>query len=281
MKKFSEQKSNLEVVAKATDPKASRRLKTECKRNGPPDEYGVVDLKKTNWEKQIIRRGIKIFQRIIKDLGMDIKFCPNLKYFHIISKKEMRRKLQEKNPTNGYFNCHAYLLRDHSPWYFVHGLFHELAHFVSYYKLQITLGDNGQLQYRRLINGFADNQNPRLDFNGFDEAVTEMLAIKARQLFASSKLLSANQKKALLTNIGYHLHVAFVEELLMQKTNNQEELMALKNKVFKAYILGQREQLFKKLRLDANTIAALKKMTTAKTATHRAIAFLGWPVIIV
>jgi hypothetical protein len=281
MKKFSDQKSNLRVVVKSTSPLVRRRLKAKCQRDGPPEEYGVQDLKKTALEKRIIRRGIKIFQEIIEDLGLNIKFCPDLKYFHVITKKEMCRKLHEHTPTNAYFNCHAYLLRDRSPWFFIHSVTHELAHFVSYYQLSIVQGKDGKPRYYRLTNGFSDDKNSRLIFNGFDEAVTEILAIEARRRFvARSKILTPQKKKELKSLLGYEYQMIFTEELLLKATDNKKKLAALKKEVFRAYILGRRDQLFKKLKLDQKTIRVLKKMTTTKVAVNRALAKLGWEFVI-
>lgn len=277
---YSDFKSNFKVRVKDSDAQLARAEEKIISIN-PTNEFpGINYLSRTDWEEQAISECFIVFQNIIAQLGLNIRFNYFPEFIHVVEaanfKEQMGQSYCGEIVDGNFCDGHVYAIREIEHWKFIHRLTHEMAHLASYYEVQATLPDNERrlLKVRRIGLAIIIDKERRL-FDGFCEGVTEMIAMWARDEFiCRNELLTLSDCRELKSKVSYLEHMAVIEKLIRGRGADRFARKALLNSIYQSFFTGD-FNFVKNLDLDKEALKILMAMDSSLASAQEAIKKLA------
>ena len=207
------------LVRGARDEETAMRVRNTMMRCSLPATYRLPELEKTSDELQMIHDAFGAMQAVLADVGLPPRFVTPERV-HVLGDDAFKKGFGEKVIGKTSYG-HVYLMRNSlQPMSFMHVLTHELAHAAGDKAIEITVPkDDCDLEYMRLWRvGLAvapSFSRKMFCFHGLNEAVTEIIAKRARQhLVARACASGTGIARAFLAEGSYREQVALVRRII-------------------------------------------------------------------
>lgn len=238
--------------------------------------HRVEEFAKSPWEMQVIEQANKALNQVLDMLGLKQRYF-SAERFHIIEPYKFKLLVQSDDTAGEVMFGHMYIQRREKQL-LVGDLIHELAHAVSYHVFRAMVVKNRGKNfnfYSCPVSGFRRFfSNGVLRREGFNEAVTEMLAHAVRRLFAgSSDCLDNEEKEELLRRWAYYRQVRVVEAVIDEVAGG--DIRKINDMIFRDYITGTNRFFRRLYRKMPGTARVLRRMGKDKKQAVAAAKELG------
>lgn len=269
------------------DEAFARRI-VEQLAGGPPDAFGVTELRKTRPEKKLIVAAAEAVEAVLRDYGA-VPNRPPLtpKRVHLITAEEMAAKIGRQAGGKTHLG-HVYLCRNSDQIKFLRILAHELIHRAAYLSLVVVEDPRGEADRnnaivltRRVGLGRAGLPPQReISFDGLDEALTEILAREARKKLAQSiPGLTDAGREELAEVVFYPGPIMVMAKVIEKVAGEGRDFRGWRTQLVRDYVTGSTRFLDTLAGMDAGAYETVRNMSPAHADAVAAARKLGLPAL--
>lgn len=270
------------IFTNAETREAEEELRRKFEDMPAPEMYDINSLEKSEFEKQAETEALEALNIFLTEIGLPAAKI-NTENIHIVSSEDYKEKIQDDPSERGKtIFRQVYIQRNPNEVSFLSDLTHEVAHAASATSVQIEQTVNKNETTRNITlkrSGLSfrpDKSKDTINFEGINEAVTEMISLIIRNIMArTTKLIDGPEKKELKTRAAYGHLISLLEKLVDLVAETPDKIMETQTELCRNYITGTYSffQKLEKIKPGANKL--LLEMGKEKKDALRVAKKLG------